>query len=277
MTDIPNFISAKFEDMKYFKKVTGRPLILFYNFSYEVEYIMKSNYTEEEVVKDNIHYKYNFRIPPSKFEGNISIKSQGNNILLVYPQEIIYGDNDNETFKIMYIMDNDYQANRIRLNQGYQGYYEGELVCNIKNKINVCSVPKSHFDGKQSGNYYTSRDNHVWTQSIYYDSSPIKITKPFELNIIERHQTIYIGNKGKLYFITGYNDTELNVFDDFNIEDNTKFTSSFSCGEQKYSDISCNLWKNTENMVYIFCGLNENLSNNSSNISVDKTKLFIIN
>ena len=52
VTEIPNFISAKFDDMKYFKKVTGRPLILFYNYSFDIDYKMKSNYTEEVIIND---------------------------------------------------------------------------------------------------------------------------------------------------------------------------------------------------------------------------------
>jgi len=102
VTDIPNFISSKFDDMKYFKKISGRPLILFYNYSFEIDYNMKSNYTKE-VVLDNIHYKYNFRIQPSIFKSRISARGRGTNILLFYPQELIY-KNDGEKFKIIYIM-----------------------------------------------------------------------------------------------------------------------------------------------------------------------------
>ena len=52
VTEIPNFISAKFDEMKYFKKVSGRPLILFYNYSFEIDYNIQSNYTEETIIND---------------------------------------------------------------------------------------------------------------------------------------------------------------------------------------------------------------------------------
>ena len=272
VTDIPNFISAKFDDMKYFKKVSGRPLILFYNFSYEIDYIMGSNYTEE-VVKDNIHYKYNFKIQKSTFEGHVSVKDQGTNILLSYPRELIYNDNE-ETFKIMYIMNEPNSISHLKLTP--DALYD--LKCKNLNKMKVCDVPKSHFDGKQSGNYYTYH-YHRYLYSgyeMFYDSSPIKVTKPFEITIIGDYYTLFIGNKGKFYLKTDYNDTERNVFNDSNIEENTKFNISFSCGNINYTNISCNFWKTSENIIYIFCQLNEILSNEDPYIYVHKTK-FVYN
>ena len=271
VTNIPNFISAKFEDMKYFKKVSGRPLILFYNYSFEIDYNMKSNYIEEVLISD-VHYKYNFRIQPSKFEGHISVKENGTNILLSYPQELIY-NYDEKTYKIMYIINEPSFADKISLNQ--DSY---DLYCRNLNKMKICDVPKSHFDGKQSGNYYTGEINYNYQYRFrpFYDSSPIKVTKPIEMNIIQ-DSTIYIGNKGKLYLRTDYNDTNINIFNDSNIEENTKFNISFSCGDKIYSDISCNLWKDTENIIYIFCQLSENLNDSNRYINVNRTILFYNN
>ena len=270
VTEIPNFISAKFEDMKYFKKVSGRPLILFYNYSFEIEYDMQSNYTEE-VVKNDIHYKYNFRIQASKFEGRISVRGKGSNILFIYPQELIYNDKE-ETFKIMYIMNEPENVLRLKLNQDARY----NLQCTDLYKMKVCSVPKSHFDGKESGNYYTNIISIYNQALIYYDSSPIKIAKPLELNIIQLFFDIYIGTKGIMYFRTDYNDAEKNIFNDSNIEKDTKFKISFSSKDKKYSNIPCHLWKNTQNIIYIFCKLNENLSFGNNYINIDRTK-FIYN
>ena len=274
VTEIPNFISAKFDDMKYFKKVTGRPLILFYNYDFDIDYKMKSNYTKEVEIS-NIHYKYNFKIQPSEFEGNISVSEKGSNILLLYPKELIYTDEEGdkeETFKIMYIMNEPELSHSLRL----VDVATYNLKCINLNKMKICDVPKSHFEGKQSGNYYTIHyhKSYYRLQRLYYDSSPIKVTKPFEINIISDYIDIFLGDKGKLYLKTDYNDTELNIFDDSNIEENTQFTLSFSSGEVKYSDISCHLWKNTENITFIFCQLVENLDNNNNHIIIDKTKFY---
>ena len=73
-----------------------------------------------------------------------------------------------------------------------------DLECTDLNKLKVCSVPETHFYKKKSGNYYT-RNNLNYQNRIYYDSSPIKITKPFEINIIGDNSNIEIGDKGILY------------------------------------------------------------------------------
>ena len=278
VTNIPNFISAKFEDMKYFKKVSPRPLILFYNYTFEIDYYMKSNYTKEVVI-NNIHYKYNFRIQPSKFEGRIRIRYKVGYILLSYPQELIYNNSEDKTYKIMIIMDDSNlrftDLCLIQYIRQYIYHRSPYLSCEIKNKMKVCSVSKSYFDKRQSGNYYISYNDYL---NMYYDSPPIIVSLPLEINILDKykHDPIYIGNEGKLYLKTYYNDSDPNVFDDVNIEENTKFNLSFSCGDKKYKDISCHLWKNLENVVFIFCQLKESLINNDRYINTEETK-FIYN
>ena len=269
VTEIPNFISAKFEDIKYFKKISGRPLILFYNYSNETEYNLKSNYTKEVII-NNIHYKYNFRIQPSSFESKISVKDQGTSILLTYPQELIYSYEE-ETSKIMYIMNDPDSAEQIRITDHPS---PSNLICTELNKMKLCDVPKSHFRERYSGYYNTSRSNHERQNSIYYDSSPIKVTIPLEINIIRYYLNIPIGNKGIIYFRTDYNDAERNVFNDSDIEENTKFQTSISCGNKNYSNISCHLWKNSESIIHIFCKLNENLGNESNYINIDEAKFI---
>ena len=51
-TYIPNFISAKFEDIKFFKKTVKMPLMLFYSYSSEGDYNFKFNNTKEMVKND---------------------------------------------------------------------------------------------------------------------------------------------------------------------------------------------------------------------------------
>ena len=274
VTEIPNLISAKFDDMKYFKNVASRPLILFYNYDFEIDYIMKSNYTKEVIISD-IHYKYNFRIQPSQFEGRIKVSQNGSNVLLSYPQELIYDDQD-EAFQIIFIMNEPKLETITKLLQ-YTQIYPNNFECDDLNKMKICSISKSYFDRLQSGNYYPTH-YHNYQSRIYYDSSPIKVTLPLKINIYDysEYEQIYIGNKGKLYLKTYYNDTDPKVFNDDNIEENTKFNLSLSCGEKNYEGILCNFWKNTENVVYIFCQLKENLNNNDNYINIKETK-FIYN
>ena len=63
-----------------------------------------------------------------------------------------------------------------------------------------------------------------------------------------------------LYLKTDLNDTIENIFNDSNIEEVTKFNTTLSCHDKKIEDISCHFWKNTDNIVYIFCQLNEQIS-----------------
>ena len=275
VTDLPNFISAKFEEMKYFKKMTNRPLTLFYNFSFEIDYIMKSNYTEEVVISD-IHYKYNFRIQPSEFEGHITVKEEGTNIFLTYPQELIY-DSEEKTLQIIYIANNPDKLGWMALNYDNWG-----LDCRDENKMKICLVSKSHFDGKQSGYYYTrytgSRRYPYW---IYYDSPLIKVSKPLEINIIKDNYDIYTGYNGYngyLYFKTDYNDTILNVFNDSKIEKDIRIHLYI---RYNYGLLSpyCHLWKNTSNITYIFCeykSIREPIKSSRYKINIDK-EIFTYN
>ena len=254
VTEIPNFISSKFEDKKYFKKISGRPLMLFYSYSSEGDYELKVDDSKETVL-NNIHYKYNFRIQPSKYEGRISVRGYGTNILLTYPLEFNY--TFSESFNIRYIMDEPELAKEMTLNSNSSN----EINCTNLYKMKACTVSKYHFDRNKGGVYSTRRLNHMNESSIYYDSSPIKITLPFEINIYgkDNPNTIEIGYHGIIYLKSDYNDTDRNIFNDSNIEEKTKFTTKISYDYSYDYDISCHLWKNTEGIICIFCKLDKGL------------------
>ncbi len=51
-----------------------------------------------------------------------------------------------------------------------------DLSCQIRpNRILRCTVPKSHFDGKKKGYYFTKHTNHEGGKSAFYESPPIKV------------------------------------------------------------------------------------------------------
>ena len=271
VTEIPNFISAKFEVNKYFKKVSGKPLMLFYSYSSEIEVDIKSSDTEEKIIKD-IHYKYNFRIQPSRYEGHISVKENGTNILLVYPQELNYYSK--QSFKIRYIFDEPELANELKLNPNSSQ----ELNCRNLYKMKVCEVSNSHFNMCKGGFFYTSHFNHNNNHTIYYYSSTIKITLPIEIIINQKdnQNEINVGYNGMIYLKSNFDDNEDNIFDDSNIEENTKFTTAIICDNDYYYDTSCYLWKNDENIVYIFCKLYDNIGIGPHSVNI-KEGNFIYN
>ena len=136
------------------------------------------------------------------------------------------------------------------------------------------NVSKSNFNVEKKGFYNTSLLN--LKSSIYYDSSVIKATIPLEINITEKGNihNIFVGDKGILYKKSEYNDTGKNIFNDSNIEENTKFTTSISTNNKIYSDISCHLWKNTKNMIIIFCKLNENFGEEHIRFDMQKANFI---
>ena len=271
VTEIPNLISAKTENIGYFKKITGRNLILFYSYDSEIDTEMVFNETQETIL-DKIHYKYNFRIQPRKFTTKISVHGNGTNVLLTYPQELDF--TEEEKLIVRYIMNEPTSAKEMKLNQNSLT----ELDCRNLNKMKLCYVSKYHFKTHKSGVYYTTHLNHNNESSIYYESSPINVTLQFEININREgnERTIDIGDKGIIYLKSDYNDTEDNFFNDDDIEENTKFAINILFDNKISQNVSCHLWKNTENIVYIFCQLNENLDDGTHAFNMNRAN-FIYN
>ena len=268
ITDFPSFISQKFNNYFYIKKISNRPLMLFCDYPKETEESPLKN-NSQGIIIENAHYKYNFRIQPFEIQDKISIRGEGIKILLTYPEELNYTFDD--TLKIRYIINEPSYSGSVELNPSS----EISLVCTDVYKMIVCNVPKEYFNGLgiKSRFYNTYHINHYYLYSIYYDSPPIKVTKPFEINIRRQDNmnTIYIGDKGTLYLISDYNDTEENIFNETNIEEKTKFTTLILCDNKIYYNISCHLWKNTEGIICIFCTLYENLGKGKHKININKT------
>ena len=266
VTNISNLISAKSENIGYFKKTSGRPLILFYSYDSEIDTELKFDETQETKL-ENIHYKYNFRIQPRKFTTKVSVHGKGTNVLLTYPEELCFSSE--EDLKVRYIMDDPITAKKMKLNPDSST----ELNCNDLDKMKLCYVSKYHFKRHKSGVYNTSHLNHNNELSIYYESSPINVTLQFEINIDyeDNKDTINIGEKGIIYLKSDYNDAEDNFFNDDDIEEKTKFTAYILFDDKISQNVFCHLWKNTENIVYIFCRLNDNLDNGNHYFNMERT------
>ncbi len=157
--------------------------------------------------------------------------------------------------------------------QSKVGGFNGGFISTIDFNDNVS---KSFFNDKKNGADTESFLNHK--SSISYDSSKIKDLIPLEIRIPWEGNTgnRFVGDKGILYMITDYNDTNKNIFNDTNIEENTKFNISFTRRNKNknYSDISCHLWKNTKNIINIFCKLNENVEEGSFSIDIHETSFI---
>ena len=139
---------------------------------------------------------------------------------------------------------------------------ESLISCKDYYKMKLCNFTNFYFEKDNSGIYNTYHLNHKSTYSCYYDSSPIKITLSYEaidIDIKDRYNK-KIGVNGRMYLRTDYNDEDKNIFNDSNIEENTKFSNNIIYDETESSIVDCNLWKTFEGIIFIFCKFRINLS-----------------
>ena len=126
--------------------------------------------TEEKTYLD-ISIKYNFRIQPVKNRDKINFTSSGRGsfIIWTYPQILNFTKND--TLYIYYSNESPRRFNGITFNENAE-----DLSCEIlENKLKRCVVPKSHFEGKESGYYFTKHTNHLDSKSINYEVDPVYV------------------------------------------------------------------------------------------------------
>ena len=252
ITDIPNLITDRYDEIFYFKKAKGKPLTLYIDFQKDNYFAPEYN---SETILDNIHYKYNFRIQPSENIESIFVENYyGTDIKLTYPEQLDFTNNDSLIIK--YIMTNSSLAKNIKLNPDSTSY----LDCIDFEGLKRCIVPLSHFAGKENGNYYNTYhlcNNNAY--SIYYDSSLIKVILPsnrIELYIKnEDNSRIILGDNGLLYFVTNYIDNVSNIFDS-DIEEKTEFITKIIEDNQESHDATCRLWKPINEKIRLFCKLN---------------------
>ena len=138
------------------------------------------------------------------------------------------------------------------------------LECKTTNFIKSCLIKNDHFINYNDGEYLTRYSNKYKVNLISYDSRPIRVILNQDLFItllIEEQNNqneINVGEKGVIYFITNYNDTE-NKFDPLDIEEKTKFNHSvYDLNNNEYN-VSCKLWKPLNKSLVIICDLKEDL------------------
>ena len=150
-----------------FRKYDDNPLLILCFFNNEGENWLKE-ITQEKVYND-LNVKYNFRIQPSNNEEKIIEKTYpGSFILRVYPEILDFSKSDSLT--IDYGMKDPTSLRRLTFNEN-----AGDLSCKtIGTEIKRCTVPKSHFEGKQSGYYFIKHENHLGGRSTCYEGIPIK-------------------------------------------------------------------------------------------------------
>ena len=247
----------------YFKKEEGMNLLLLCLITDEGTYSLAE--IKEEIVLDDINIKYNFIIQPVINDEEFTTKENGTNFRFIYPQILDFTINDN--IIIDYFGISPELSNKIKFNTE-----SSELKCENGENIKRCIVPKSHFERKSSGYYYTYHLNSVNNYSIYYEVSRVKVILPIEnefiirINQEDNNYERIVGQKGIISFITNYNDNEYNIFNTSDIEEKTEFETTLTDQLNNKYDVTCRLWKPLSDKIRIFCKLQENLNSNTEYI-----------
>ena len=109
---------------------------------------------KQELILEDIHYKYNFNITNEKNSTSLNIVSKyGSKIFLVYPN--VFNYNFQETITFMFLVTNSREDILITSNE-YASENETLFNCSMINygSIKKCTVPISFFENKKSGYFY---------------------------------------------------------------------------------------------------------------------------
>ena len=133
------------------KKAGEKPLLFICSVDNKEETFYLGDINEVQLDQHNI--KYNFYLLPGSNNEVAEIKGPGSYFKAVIPSVLDFENNKEIT--IRYFMDDPENTKRIRINPD-----SDDLDCAILNKeIAKCVVPKSHFENKKSGYYYTHHSN----------------------------------------------------------------------------------------------------------------------
>ena len=221
------------------KKDEENPLLIICKFVNEG--VITIGNIEQEIKLDNINAKYNLLIQPRETKEIITVKGNSGNIIFATPMVLDF--NTKDRIDIIYYINNNYDYNSIRLNLES----DKDLSCQNSKNMKNCSVPKEHFAGKQSGNYYTYNLNSFADYSKSYELSPIKVIIPdtnetlIRINNIDNLDSRKIGQKGTISFITNFIDTQ-NIFNASDTETQILNKIAFLGSDNKSYTADCHLW-----------------------------------
>ena len=266
VTSIQNLNTKIYNNYYYFKKTKNNPL--YYLCLYKGGSSYKGLDLISELILDQIHYKYNFRIQPFSIDSAIQVSNYGTGIYLTYPDELDFRSQN--TFSVQFIMGNPLYGGNISINNQNSMYYSNNSYLNCENQKGVkkCNISLSYFSDQidKVFDYYYIYHSYNEELKIDYGVSPIKIIFPqklLNLMIESNSNKQLLCQNGTIYFRTNYTDTKNNIFDISTIEEQTSFDSTIKLNSSDiiYS-LSCRLWKPKNNNLIIICKLNESLNFN---------------
>ena len=258
----------------YFKKTKNNPLI-YYCVCVNSYCNPIRGQSYNEIIIDDVHDKFRFRIQPYNITTEFSISGRGGSIYFSDPEELDLVKQSSINFQFI-ISDNFFIHNLALIYSGQKPNANiSTLNCILLNYTQKCKISISHFirqNYKENGLAYLYYSYGSDSLKISYMIPPIKVTLPKKIIVIN------IGNKknlekkvlcknARLYIITDYYDSN-NIFDSSDIEEKTLFRTTITiiAGKKpKIYDISCRLWKPKNRNLIIICQVdNGNIEGESS-------------
>ena len=176
ITDILELSTQKFElyssnlDVNcLFKKSEKNPLILICDIKYEMEGEKFLGEINETIKVNGIHNLYNFLILPVNNAEIFNISNEeGAYITYFNPQTLDF--TSHSSIDLFFVGERTQNISGISLNKE-----KGSLTCVDEYYFKRCNVPKSHFEGKKSGNYYFYYKNKIGEMEKMYELFPAKV------------------------------------------------------------------------------------------------------
>ena len=227
---------------------------------------------EEEIILNDIHHKYNFRIQPFKLAKSINLEKVGTSVEFVYPETLNFTSSNLISFNIIMKSPSFLGDIKINLDSSYN------LNCNDYINMKKCFVSLKDLRTQKSGNYQIYYLNYLKAYSPYYHLNPIRViyNKKIEIGLADNYDLndFKIGEKGVLYFVTNFYDSN------YMLEPNKTafFPGNYSLsGKSKIYESNCQFWKPIGENVRIFCSLNENLEKPEEIIHLNKVNFLYLN
>ena len=259
----------------YFKKNEINPLLILCRWPFVGEY--KLGEIKKDIMLDNIHIKYNFLIKSGKNDELFNIEGLGSLALFVFPTTLNFYLNDSLTILIR--MDFPENSSHISLNS-LNLNCENSLLSSFSYKR--CKVNINEFRNSTNKYYSIYHRSHLNESVIFYELAPleVKMPKDNEINLRitkeDNVNSIKIGNKGILFFITNFYDYENKLnYDD--IESKSSFESKVIDKNNNEYNVKCRLWKPKYDKIRLICNLNENLKYASQKVFLKDISLYYNN
>ena len=280
ITSISNIISGKFNIQKkygslmapiynycYLKKTIKDPLLILCKGDFSKNYLGE---IKEEVILNNSNIKYNFFIQPVVNNEKVDFNGYFITALFQFPKILDFHLSDE--LIINFMMEDLFFSKNFRLNID-----SNNLKCSRYELLLKCTINRKHFENLKSGYYYTYHLSDDKSSSIIYDYSPTQVIIPDDGRIFinikgrENKDSIIIEKNKILYFVTSFNNSEMNIFEKSDI-DHINFNTTITDNNKNNYDIDCYFVEQNNVNLVIICNLKQDIINGTQKIILNEAQ-----